>query len=788
MRKSRWLALFFATQFVPFAAYAQVVQSNPTTNPPAQSDDSDDEDEDEPSATPPASSDNPGTGEASGSDETADTATDEVAETPDARRTRMLPRYSSLDGSIGLLHTSSAMLGSAGSFRFGLVGEYFSTSDFLRPASLSGTTFVGGPDDARHVGGTLTLSYSPLDFLEIFSSVRAYANANNRERPSLFQVLGDSTLGVKAAFRVARGFYLGGSVAAYLLNRSGDVGLLLDSTSLGIRLVSSLDLKELTGSVPVRIHLNGQYYFDNSASIVSDVEQRRREANPTYSASRCAMSNDPVCYLEISRVERFALGINRQDNFSINLGAEAELPYVHPFVEWSIAVPINRQGYACFDPAGGAAPGGASDDDGCRDTSGFSSTPSRLTLGARVLPPVRGLSGILAVDIATSGSSTFVRELAPTTPWQFFLGAAFAYDTHPEVQRVEVPGPERIVTRDVDRTPPGGTVNGTVRDSEAHTGIGRAYVTFTGHPDLHILATGADGSFHSGHIPPGEYRVHVEADGYNPNDCTFTIAAPAAAPTETPAAGAAATPAVPAAPAAPTVVTTTCDLRPLPRRGNISGQVVSSQGAAAVANATVTVAPAAGFTVPAGTNAPTEQVVTTDAMGAFTVSDLLAGSYTVSVGPTPQHMGTTPQPLAVEPRRTADVNVTATRRPARPAAVLRGGLIIIARQVHFQVNSAEILPDSNALLEEIADVIRRNPTITSVEIQGHTDNTGNAQNNMTLSQSRSEAVRDALVRMGVATDHLTARGLGQTRPLRPNLTVVGRTANRRVEFHVSRAQ
>lgn len=140
----------------------------------------------------------------------------------------MLPRYSTLDGSIGLLHTSAAETGAAGSFRFGLMAEYYGGSEFLRPLNLAGTSAVGGADDARHIGSTLTLSYSPLDFLEIYSSVRAYANSNNRERPGLFQVLGDTNLGVKAAFRVARGIDVGGDVAAYLLNRSGDIGLLLD--------------------------------------------------------------------------------------------------------------------------------------------------------------------------------------------------------------------------------------------------------------------------------------------------------------------------------------------------------------------------------------------------------------------------------------------------------------------------------------------------------------------------------------------------------------------------------
>lgn len=780
MRQSRRLALMLAAQFIPFAAYAQTTQQNP----PASSDD--DEEEEEAPATPAASGETPAASE-------APAASAETPEPDDERRTRMLPRYSTLDGSIGLLHTASAQTGAAGSFRFGFTGEYFGASEFLRPPALTGTAAVGGADSASHVGGTITLSYNPLDFLEIFGSIRAYANANNRERPGLFQVLGDSNLGVKGAFRVTRGFYLGLDAQVQFLNRSGDVGLLLDSTSAQFRALASLDLREITRSVPLRFHLNVGYHLDNSAAVVTDTESRRRAAQPGFDSTMCAttLANDPRCYLEISRVERFALGINRHDQLGVRIGADAELPYVRPFVEWAVGVPVNRQGYSCYDPGTtGAAPGGAADDDLCLGNPdvGFASLPSNLTIGARVLPPLRGFSAVLAFDIATSGTSSFVRELAPTPPWQVFFGAAFAYDVHGQNQRIEVPGPERIVTREVDRTPPGGTVNGNVRDAESHTGVNRAIVTFTGHPELHVLATAADGTFRSGHIPPGDYRVRVEAEGYQPNDCNFTIAAPPPPAEPAPATpGAPAAPAEPAAaPTPPAPVTANCELRALPRRGGIQGHVGSSQGGAAVANATVTIAPAPGFSVPQGQQAPFEQTATTDEGGNFTVADILAGPYLVSVAPTATHMGTTPEPVSVEARRNANVTITARRRGAM-AARLQGNLIIITRQVHFQTGSATILPDSNTLLEDIADVIRRNNSLSSVEIQGHTDNQGTPDGNMTLSQQRAEAVRDRLVQLGVSADRLTARGFGQTRPIRPNLTVAGRAANRRVMFRVTRA-
>ncbi len=772
MRHSRWLALILVAQAMalPVVAFAQTPPSG--GRPAAASDEEgDDEEEDEEPAPaagttqntatpPPAAPEEPGT-----------------PETDEARRTRILPRFSSLDGSIGLLHTRAAQTGGAGSFRFGLIGEYYGGSEFLRPPTLAGTSTVG-TDSAQHVGGTATLSYSPLDFLEIFASIRAYANSNDRERPALFQVLGDTTLGVKGAARVWRGLYVGGYASLYLLNRSGDIGLLGDSTSADFGVLSTVDLREFRTSVPLRFHVNAHYYLDNSSAIVSQTEERRRAAQPGYDAARCASGAiDPTCFLEVSRIERNALGINRVDQFGINLAAEVELPWVRPFLEWSVGIPVNRQSYSCFEPGSGmSGPGGAGDDDACLAREGFAAMPSRFTIGARVLPPVRGLAAMLAVDIATSGSSNFVRELAPTTPWTFFLGASFAYDIHPPVERVEVPGPERVVNREVDRTPPGGHVLGTVRDAESHSGIPGAIVNFAGHPDLHILATAADGRFRSGHLAPGEYRLQVTAPEYNAGECTFTVPTPPAAPEGSTA----------PAPNADVEVTASCELRAQPRRGGLAIHVVSSQGAAAVANANVVISPAPGLNVPNGQQAPTDRTVTTDEQGRATVDELLAGPYNVRVESSDRHMGSAATQATVEPRTSRAVEITVTRRPVRASVAIRGNLLTIMRQVHFQTNSSAILPDSNTLLEEIADTINRHPEITAVEIQGHTDNVGIPASNMTLSQSRAEAVRETLIRLGVPADKLTARGFGQTRPVRPNLTAVGRTANRRVEFHLTR--
>jgi OOP family OmpA-OmpF porin len=78
-------------------------------------------------------------------------------------------------------------------------------------------------------------------------------------------------------------------------------------------------------------------------------------------------------------------------------------------------------------------------------------------------------------------------------------------------------------------------------------------------------------------------------------------------------------------------------------------------------------------------------------------------------------------------------------------------------------------------------VLKQNPEI-KVEIQGHTDHIGTAVYNQGLSENRAKAVRDYLVRQGIASYRLTAEGYGLTQPVASNDTEEGRAKNRRVEL------
>jgi outer membrane protein OmpA-like peptidoglycan-associated protein len=102
--------------------------------------------------------------------------------------------------------------------------------------------------------------------------------------------------------------------------------------------------------------------------------------------------------------------------------------------------------------------------------------------------------------------------------------------------------------------------------------------------------------------------------------------------------------------------------------------------------------------------------------------------------------------------------------------------------IYFAVNSARLRPESEPVLQEIADALQHNPQ-WQLTIEGHTDSIGDAQANLALSLQRSEAVRSALVdQHGIDASRLSAHGNGATMPKDSNDTPEGRARNRRVEL------
>ena len=102
--------------------------------------------------------------------------------------------------------------------------------------------------------------------------------------------------------------------------------------------------------------------------------------------------------------------------------------------------------------------------------------------------------------------------------------------------------------------------------------------------------------------------------------------------------------------------------------------------------------------------------------------------------------------------------------------------------IQFESGKAELKSGSRASLDEIVKIMKENPQL-KLEIQGHTDSSGNVNYNYRLSESRALAVKEYLVNHGVSTNRLTSKGYGPSKPMADNATSQGRALNRRVEFN-----
>lgn len=112
------------------------------------------------------------------------------------------------------------------------------------------------------------------------------------------------------------------------------------------------------------------------------------------------------------------------------------------------------------------------------------------------------------------------------------------------------------------------------------------------------------------------------------------------------------------------------------------------------------------------------------------------------------------------------------------------GMVITLGDVLFAVNKAQLSAGGMRNVQKLADFLNQYPQ-RKVLIEGHTDSTGSRSINQPLSEQRADAVRSALVGMGISGDRIETRGYADTYPVATNNTAAGRQLNRRVEIILS---
>lgn len=107
----------------------------------------------------------------------------------------------------------------------------------------------------------------------------------------------------------------------------------------------------------------------------------------------------------------------------------------------------------------------------------------------------------------------------------------------------------------------------------------------------------------------------------------------------------------------------------------------------------------------------------------------------------------------------------------------------IPNSISFDTNSYAIKPSFDPVLNSVTQTMQQHPELIA-SVVGHTDNTGQAAYNQTLSQNRAQSVASYISTHGVAAQRLAASGMGQTQPIADNSTEAGRAQNRRVEIYL----
>lgn len=584
--------------------------------------------------------------------------------------------------------------------------------------------FFHDNDGHSRVGGTISIDAAAHDYIELWLSTRAQSSSNDFTSPHLLQAFGDVALGVKAFYPVADLANIGADLQLTFLSGIGKTTPDFGATQLAARALLTSDFSKALEQVPLRFHLNAGVVIDNSKNLL---------------------------VTELSNAERFALGISDFNRFQLGLGLEAPFKYVTPFIEYQLEVPfgylatpgivLTANGLRTEQAAGPTARVCTiSDDTACARPAVQRALPQHLTLGARI-SAVRDFTFDAAVEIGLTPE--VATGVVGTPPYNIVLMANYAFD--PFHARAEAGPPISVPVlvpevQEVDKAAPTGSIIGLIKSKGDGKEVQGAVVTFDRAPPV---ATSAAGMFRSHELEPGPLAITITREGYETANGKADVVAGQA--TEL-----------------------AFELIPSVREGVIRGRILDDKDK-----------PLSGINV--AFIGPTNTSVLTSADGAFEAK-AVAGHYSVEA--TQEGYLKKARELDLKGGETASLDMLVRKRPKDPIAEISKNQIIVKQSVHFVTGEARLAPDAAAVLDSVVDVLVANKQVKKVRIEGHTDNVGADDANLTLSRDRANSVLEYFVQQGIDRNRVEAEGYGASRPIAPNLTRRGREQNRRVEFHI----
>lgn len=632
-------------------------------------------------------------------------------------------------GPIGLLRTITGDVGRSNNFRVGLSFQAFTQDNFL--IAGSGGAGTGGDTNRRFLGN-LSIDYTPWKYLELYLTLFNSSNQNTRPEtpamgrtdPEVILALGDVAAGIKGRLPVARWFDLALNLNLRFFNSVSAVSVEKTATSFTPDLVASFDLRhaEATAKVPLRFHVNFGYALDNSINLLPSGQCQGDTGNTPCIRSRV--------------VETFGYGID-PSRFRLAFAVDAPLSFLHGklgldlMFEYHVEIAVGDGDQTVLN-ALRTAPGVSAD-----RLSGTSQ--QYLTFGLAVRP-VAGLILDAGMDV---GMSSFGWQYgSPLPTWNVLLGAAYAYD--PGAGRGRTKVVTKTITRDILHAE--GRLRGFVRDAATKKPIGGATIKYLSRRANSQL-TDESGGFLGYGLPPGPISIEVSRDDYEAMKVDSSIPANGETPVE--------------------VLLTA---KP-PQNGTLRLKL-SDEGGLPISIATVKL-----------TNSSTGAAVDGESVGPGNfAAKLPAGDYLVEINADSYLSKNRQLTMAAGQEQTVDVVLR--KKPQTSHVSIAKGEIVLRGTIHFGTNNAEIRPDGEQLLDEVADVLVKHPEIRRVRVEGHTDNRGGVEKNLTLSKARAAAVVSYLVKQGLDPARLESEGYGATQPLVPNITPAQRAKNRRVAFKI----
>jgi outer membrane protein OmpA-like peptidoglycan-associated protein len=600
----------------------------------------------------------------------------------------------SLNGPIGLYHMSTADVGPVHHLRLALHGQYSSSSNLLT-----------NPDKDTFLGGTLTFGFTPIRYLEIFGGMLTSSNRNvrvseaGRSDPEVVRAHGDLIVGPKLAVPIATGTSLGFEAGLRFLASDSGLSFSPSATSAWLGPLATLDLRPLAG-VPLRLHVNANYYFDNSRKVYGDLT-----ATP-----------------QSLQAAKYAYGVGAS---RVRLAAGIDAPLekytgpvpLRPFAEYHAELIT-----ANADPA--LASVTPMDGPGPRDRQW-------LTFGLRA-QVYRGFTLDAGADIRLRSNGLAYEP--PLPPYAILFGAAYPLDVDAFIRPV-------VVTRVVEKPaaapmPTEGRIAGVAKD-KGGKGIARAIVSVAGRPHGGVV-TDADGSFEIASLAPGPATVEVTAPDFNAEKVTTAITAGH-------------------------VTEVAIALTPKIHTGQVRGKTIDAQGHAVEATLKFSGAQALE--------------TRTDGGGLYQAA-LIPGPYKV-VAEAP---GLPSKESQFEVVADGNRQIDLTLRPPNPDITLTTDEIVLRAPIKFKSGTPQLTPEWQGELDGVAAVLEDQPEIRTLRIEAHWDPSAGAKAK-DVTQSQANAVRDYLVKKGIADGRLEAVGMGSDQPLVPNVTPAYKAKNRRVELH-----